>query len=77
MYLQNLRKAFLPLPTELYPIHNEKAMVKAFEKVKEQHSHATFDDAKDYHVMLSLDKKIGLIHGNGKITGPHKKKRDK
>jgi hypothetical protein len=32
-------------------------MAKALKKVKEQHSEATFDDAKDYFVMLSLDKK--------------------
>ena len=36
-------------------VHNEKAMVKALKKVNEQHSDATFDDAKDYSVMLSLD----------------------
>ena len=40
------------------PVHNEKAMAKALKKVNEQHSDATFDDAKDYYVMLSLDKKI-------------------
>ena len=32
-------------------------MAKALKKVKEQHSYATCDDAKDYYVMLSLDKK--------------------
>jgi len=56
--LQNLRKAFLSLTSELCPVHNEKAMAKALKKVKEQHSDATMDDAKDYFVMLSLDKKI-------------------
>ena len=52
-------------------------MAKALKKVKEQHSDATFDDAKDYFVMLSLDKKISQIHGKGKISGTVKKKRDK
>ena len=52
-------------------------MAKALKKVKEQHSDATFDDAKDYFVMLSLDKKISLIHGKGKISGTLKKKREK
>ena len=32
-------------------------MAKALKKVKEQHSDAIFDDAKEYYVMLSLDKK--------------------
>jgi hypothetical protein len=52
-------------------------MAKALKKVKEKHSDATFDDAKDYYVMLSLNKKISPIHGKGKITGSQKKKRDK
>ncbi len=52
-------------------------MAKALKKVKEQHSDATFDDAKDYFVMLSLDKKISPILGKGKITRTVKKKRDK
>jgi hypothetical protein len=52
-------------------------MAKALKKVKEQHSDATFDDAKDYFVMLSLDKKSVQFHGKGKISGPQKKKRDK
>ena len=77
MFLQNLRKAFLSLTSELCPVHNEKAMAKALKKVKEQHSDATFDDAKDYFVMLSLDKKISPIHGKGKISGTLKKKREK
>ena len=55
--MQNLRKAFISLTSELCPVHNEKAMAKALKKVKEQHSDATMDDAKDYFVMLSLDKK--------------------
>jgi hypothetical protein len=33
-------------------------MAKASKKVKEQHSGATFDDAKDYYVMLSMGKKL-------------------
>jgi hypothetical protein len=45
--LQNLRKAFLSLTTELCPAHNEKAMAKALKKVKELHYDATYDDAKD------------------------------
>jgi len=61
-YLQNLRKAFLCLTSELYPVHNEKAMAKALKRVKEQHSDATFDDAKEHYVMLSLDEKISPIH---------------
>ena len=52
-------------------------MAKALKKDKEQHSNATFDDAKDYFVMLSLDKTISPIHGKGKISGTQKKKRDK
>ena len=52
-------------------------MAKALKKVVEQHSSATFDDAKDYFVMLSLEKKNSPIHGKDKITGPQKKKRDK
>jgi hypothetical protein len=32
-------------------------MAKALKTVKELHSDATMDDAKDYFVMLSLDKK--------------------
>ena len=52
-------------------------MAKALKQVKEQHSDATMDDAKDYFVMSSLDKKISPIHGKGKISGPQKKKRDK
>ena len=75
--LQKLRKEFLSLTSELCPVHNEKAMAKALKKVKEQHSDATFDDAKDYFVMLSLDKKITPIHGKGKISGTLKKKREK
>ena len=77
LFLQNLRKAFLSLTSELCPVHNEKAMAKALKKVKEQHSDATFDDAKDYFVMFSLDKKISPIHGKGKISGTLKKKREK
>ncbi len=52
-------------------------MAKALKKVKGQHSDVAFDDAKDYYVMLSLDKKISPIHGKGKIFGLQKKKRDK
>jgi hypothetical protein len=62
--LQNLRKAFLSLTTELCPVHNEKAMVKALKKVKEKHSVATFDDAKDYYVMSSFNKKTAQFMGN-------------
>jgi hypothetical protein len=35
-------------------------MAKALKKVKEQHLDATFDDAKDYYIMLSLDTKLVL-----------------
>ncbi len=77
MYLQNLRKAFLSLTTKLCPVHNEKAVAKALKKVKEHHSEATFDDAKEYDVMLYIDNNISPIHGKGKISGPQKKKRDK
>jgi hypothetical protein len=52
-------------------------MAKALKKVKEHHFDSTFDDAKDYYVMLSLDKKISPIHGKGKISRPQKKRRDK
>ena len=68
---------FLSLTAELCPVHNERAMIKALNKVKEQHSDATMDDAKDYYIMISLDKKCSPIHGKGKIKGPNKKKKDK
>ena len=45
----------MSLTTKLCPDYNEKAMAKALKKIKEQHSDATFDNAKDYYVMLSLD----------------------
>jgi hypothetical protein len=42
-------------------------MDKAWNNVKLQHSDATLVDAKDYHIMLLLDKKLDPIHGKGKI----------
>jgi hypothetical protein len=33
-------------------------MAKALKNVKEQHSDATFNDAKDCYAMLSLEKKL-------------------
>jgi len=75
--LQNLRKAFLSLRGELCLVHDERAILKALRKVKEQQSDATIDDAKGYYIMTLLDKRFSSIHEKEKITGPQKKKRDK
>ena len=50
---------------ELCPIHDKKAMEKAWNKVKLPHSDATLDDAKDCYIMFFLDKKLDPIHGQG------------
>ena len=72
--MQNLRKTFLSLTNELFPIHDKKAMEKAWDKVKLQHSDATLDDAKDCYIMVLLDKKLDPIHGQEKIKLTRNKK---
>ena len=51
-------------------------MANALKKVRLQHLDATMDDAKDYYIMMSLDKKISPVHGEGKL-GASKKNKDK
>jgi hypothetical protein len=48
----------------------KKAMDKAWNRVKLQHSDATLDNAKDYYIMLLLEKKLDPVHvhGNKKLT---------
>jgi hypothetical protein len=62
------------LTKKLFPIHDKKAMAKAWDKVKLQHSDATLDDAKDYYIMLLFDKKLDPIHGQEKIKLAKNKK---
>jgi hypothetical protein len=45
-------------------------MSKALKKVKEPQFDASMVDAKDYYIMLSLNKKYIPIHGKGKVKGP-------
>ena len=73
---QNLRRAFLSLTKELLPEHDDKVMANALKKVRLQHLDATMDDAKDYFIMMSLDKKISPVHGEGKL-GASKKSKEK
>jgi hypothetical protein len=51
-------------------------MANALKKVRLQHLDATMDDAKDYFIMMSLDKKISPVHGEGKL-GASKKSKEK